>query len=155
MMARRPHTGVTRVLLADRDRLFARELMRTLSVDERFDIVGCALDGREAVELATSLLPDVVLMSLEMPALDAVEATCRIRARVPSVRVLVMGSCDEPDDVDLALAAGAAGFVRRSCDSAELVATIFGLALVFAFDPPAVAQGGAEPPVSAGAWFST
>jgi DNA-binding NarL/FixJ family response regulator len=149
MMASGPPTGAIRVLLADGDHLLARQLMRTLSAEERFDIVGCARDGREAVELATSLLPDVVLMGLEMPALDAVEATRRIRARVPSARVLIMGSPDEPDDVEVALAAGAAGFVRRSCASAELIATIFGLALVFAFGPTAVARGRGEQPVCA------
>ena len=148
MMASGPPTGAIRVLLADGDHLLARQLMRTLSAEERFDIIGCARDGREAVELATSLLPDVVLMGLEMPALDAVEATRRIRARVPSARVLIMGSPDEPDDVDVALAAGAAGFVRRSCASAELVATILGLALVFAFGP-AVARATGERPVCA------
>jgi CheY-like chemotaxis protein len=155
MMASGPPTGAIRVLLADGDRLLARDLMKTLSAEEGFDIIGCAHDGREAVELATSLLPDVVLMGLEMRALDAVEATRRIRAQVPSARVVIMGSFDEPGDVDLALAAEAAGFVRRSCASADLVATIFGLALVFAFDPTAVARGGAEPPVSAGARFLT
>lgn len=144
MMASGPPTGAIRVLLADGDHLLARQLMRTLSAEERFDIVGCAYDGREAVELATSLLPDVVLMGLEMPALDAVEATRRIRAWVPSARVLIMGSPDEPGDVDVALAAGAAGFVGRSSASAELVATIFGLALVFAFGPTAVARGREE-----------
>ena len=143
-----PPSGAIRVLLADGDRLFARELMRTLSADERFDIVGCARDGREAVELASSLLPDLVLMGIERPAVDAIEATRRIRARVPSARVLFMGRSDPPDDVDLALAAGAAGFVRRGCASADLVATIFGLALVFALDPSALGQGKAEPPVS-------
>lgn len=149
MMASGPPTGAIRVLLADGDHLLARQLMRTLSAEERFDIVGCAYDGREAVELATSLLPDVVLMGLEMPALDAVEATRRIRAWVPSARVLIMGSPDKPGDVDVALAAGAAGFVGRSCASAELVATIFGLALVFAFGPTAVARGRGERQVHA------
>jgi DNA-binding NarL/FixJ family response regulator len=153
MMASGLPTGAIRVLLADGDRLLVRELMRTLSAEERFDIVGCAHDGRKAVELATLLLPDVVLMGLEMPALDAVEATRRIRARVPSARVLIMCSFDEPGDVDLALAAGAAGFVRRSYASSDSVATIFGLALAFAFDPTAGARGRAEPPVPAGARF--
>ena len=95
MTASGPPTGAIRVLLADGDRLLVRELMRTLSAEERFEIVGCARDGKEAVELATSLLPDVVLMGLEMSALDAVEATRSIRARVPSARVLMMGSFDE------------------------------------------------------------
>jgi DNA-binding NarL/FixJ family response regulator len=102
----------------------------------------------EAVELATSLLPDVVFMGMEMPALDALEATRRIRAEVPSGRVLLIGSSDQLHDVDLALAAGAAGFVRRGSASAELAATILGLGLVSAFDPSALAQRGAEPPVS-------
>ena len=127
---------------------FARDLMRALTVEERFDIVGCARDGREAVELATSLLPDVVLMGMEMPTLDAIEATRRIRARVPSARVFLMGPSEQLEDVDLALAAGAAGVVRRSCASADVVATMFGLAVVFTFDPSALAEGRAEPPVS-------
>jgi DNA-binding NarL/FixJ family response regulator len=144
MMASSAPTGPIRVLLADGDRLLVRELTRTLSADERLDIVGWAHDGREAVELATSLRPDVVLMGWEMPAFDAVEATRLIRARVPPARVLAMGSFDEPGDVDLALTAGAAGVVRRSCASSESVATILGLALVFAFDQTAMARGRAE-----------
>jgi DNA-binding NarL/FixJ family response regulator len=122
--------------------------MRTLSADERFDLVGCARDGREAVELAVSLLPDLVLMGIEMPAFDAIEATRRIREWVPSARVLILGPSDPRDDVDLALAAGAAGFLRRDCASADLVATIFGLALVFALSPSALAQSKAEPPAT-------
>jgi DNA-binding NarL/FixJ family response regulator len=144
----RPSPGAIRVLLADGERPFVRKLMRVLAVEEWIDVVGCARDGMEAVELATSLLPDVVFMGTEMPALDAVEAPRRIRAEVPSARVLLIGSSDQLHDVDLALAAGAAGFVRRRAASAELAATILGLGLVFAFGPSALAQGRAEPPIS-------
>jgi DNA-binding NarL/FixJ family response regulator len=143
-----PPPGAIRVLLADGDRPFVRKLMRVLAAEEWIDVVGCARDGMEAVELATSLLPDVVFMGMEMPVLDALEATRRIRAEVPSGRVLLIGSSDQLQDVDLALAAGATGFVRRRSASAELAATILGLGLVFAFDPSALAQRRAEPPVS-------
>lgn len=148
MAASVPPSGAIRVLLAHGDRLLARKLMRMLSADERFDVVGCARDGREAVELAASLLPDLVLMGIEMPAVGAVEATRRIRARVPSTRVLILDPADARDAVDLALAAGAAGVVRGDCASADLAATIFGLAFVFALDPSALAQGKAKPPVT-------
>lgn len=145
MVVSGPPPGAIRVLLAEVDRPFARELMRTLTAEESFDIVGCARDGREVVELATALLPDVVLM--EMPGLDPVETTRRIHARVPSARVFIMGSSDQVE-VDLALAAGAAGFIRRSSFSADLAAAILGLAVVFAFDSRALARGRAEPPAS-------
>jgi DNA-binding NarL/FixJ family response regulator len=140
-----PPTGAIRVLLADGDRRLVRELMTTLSAEDCVDVVGCAHDGTEAVELAASLLPDVVLMGSEMSDFDAVEATRRIRARVPSAGVLIMGSFDEPGDVDPALAAAAAGFVRLSFASSGIAATILGLALVFAFDQAAVARGRTEP----------
>lgn len=87
-------------------------------------------------------------MGIEIPAVDAIEATRRIRERVPSARVVILGPSDPRDDVDLALAAGAAGFLRRDCASADLAATIFELALVFALSPSALAQGKAEPPVT-------
>src|SRR5262245_4773678 len=143
-----PPPSAIRVLLADGNRPFVRKLMRVLAAEEWIDVVGCARDGMEAVELATSLLPDVVFMGMEMPTLDAPEATRRIRAEVPSARVLLIGSSDQLHDVDLALTAGAAGFVRRRSASAELAATILGLGLVFAFDPSELAQHRAEPAVS-------
>ena len=146
MVANGPPPGAIRILLADADRPFARELMRTLTAEESFDVVGCARDGREAVELAASLRPDVVLMGMERPVLDSSEATRRIRARVPSARVFIVGS--DRVEVDLALEAGAAGFIRRGRVSADLAAAILGLAVVFAFDSTASARGRAERPVS-------
>jgi DNA-binding NarL/FixJ family response regulator len=59
-----------RVLIADDHRLFAESLMTVLSEDERVDVVGIAADGREAVELAAELRPDVILMDLKMPVMD-------------------------------------------------------------------------------------
>jgi DNA-binding NarL/FixJ family response regulator len=136
MVTSGPPSGAIRVLIADADRLFAEALMGTLSADERIDVIGVAPDGKEAVELAVSLLPDLVLMNIDMPLVDGIEATRRIRKRVRSTCVLLLGTVDDPKGVDVALGAGAAGLVRRDCITPDLLAATFGLAsLIVALDP--------------------
>ena len=65
-----PFGRAVRILLADDHRLFAESLMALLSEDERLDVIGIASNGAEAVELATQLQPDVILMDLMMPVMD-------------------------------------------------------------------------------------
>ncbi|MCP2092619.1 two component transcriptional regulator, LuxR family [Actinosynnema pretiosum] len=77
-------------------------------------LVGRARDGREAVDAAVRLRPDVVLVDIRMPVLDGVEATRLIRARVPQARVVVLTTFDLDEYVDRALRAGACGFVLKS-----------------------------------------
>ena len=74
-----PPERAVRVLIADDQRLFAESLMTVLGEDDRIDVVGIAGNGREAVDLALELQPDVVLMDLNMPLLDGFEATREIR----------------------------------------------------------------------------
>jgi DNA-binding NarL/FixJ family response regulator len=133
-MVSRPPSGAIRVLVADADRVLTQGLRRTLSADERIDVVGIAQTGRETVKLAALLLPDVVLMGLELSDIDAIEATKRIRETVRSARVLLLAPSDRQHDLSRALEAGAVGFVRRHCTSAELLTPIFGLAMVAAVD---------------------
>ncbi|HSL65641.1 MAG TPA: response regulator transcription factor [Gaiellaceae bacterium] len=133
-MVSRPPSGAIRVLVADADRVLTQGLRRTLSADERIDVVGTAQTGRETVKLAALLLPDVVLMGLGLSDIDAIEATKRIRETVRSAQVLLLAPSERQHDVSRALEAGAAGFVRRHCTSPELLTPIFALAMVAAVD---------------------
>jgi DNA-binding NarL/FixJ family response regulator len=117
-----------RVLIADDHRLFAESLRVLLSQDERIEVVGIATNGDEAVELATSLLPDVVLMDLHMPVTDGLEATRRIHDAGLPTRVLVLTSLDGPTAESEAQEAGADGFLRKGQGADELREVFFEVA---------------------------
>jgi DNA-binding NarL/FixJ family response regulator len=89
-------TSTVRVLIADDQTLFRVGLARLLEEDPRVQIVGQAGDGAEAVKLAGSLKPDVVLMDLKMPNLDGIEATRQIAASYPGVKVLLLTTSSRP-----------------------------------------------------------
>jgi DNA-binding NarL/FixJ family response regulator len=113
-------TRAVRVLIADDHRLFAESLMAVLSEDERVDVVGIAADGQEAVDLASELQPDVILMDLRMPVLDGFEATRRIRGAGLNTQVFILSGTDEPIGSEHAAAAGASGYLRKEQSVAEL-----------------------------------
>jgi two-component system nitrate/nitrite response regulator NarL len=113
-----------RVLIADDQRLFVDAVAALLTGEPRIEIVGRAHDGLDAVELARSLRPDVILMDISMPRLDGVDATARIRAENPEARVLMLTGSNSPDDVDRARQAGAAGYVTKDRIAAQLVEAI-------------------------------
>jgi DNA-binding NarL/FixJ family response regulator len=113
-----------RVLIADDHRLFAEALEAILATDERVEVVGQASDGSEAVELARTLDPDVVLMDVSMPVLDGFEATREIRAAGEDVRVLMLTGSNSRADVDRSREAGASGYVTKDRIASELVSAI-------------------------------
>jgi DNA-binding NarL/FixJ family response regulator len=113
-----------RVLIADEQPLFAKSLEAVLAYDERVEVVGRAANGREAVELTTSLTPDVVLMDINMPLMDGFEATRRIRASGSPAGVLVLTGSDSRADVVRAERAGADGFVAKARIGTDLLAAI-------------------------------
>jgi DNA-binding NarL/FixJ family response regulator len=113
-----------RVLIVDDQRLFAEALETILAADERLEVVGQASDGSEAVELARTLRPDLVLMDVSMPVLDGFEATREIRAASESVRVLMLTGSNSRADVDRSREAGASGYVTKDRIASELVTAI-------------------------------
>lgn len=113
-----------RVLIADDHRLFAEALEAILAADERIEVVGQAADGSQAVELARTLAPDVVLMDVSMPVLDGFEATREIRAAEEDVRVLMLTGSNSRADVDRSREVGASGYMTKDRIASELVAAI-------------------------------
>jgi DNA-binding NarL/FixJ family response regulator len=123
-----PHATPLRVLIADDHHLFAEALTLTLRADSRLQVAGHARNGQEAIELASALRPDVVLMDLNMPVLDGFEATKGVREVSPETQVVVVTSSASPEDSAKALAVGASAYLRKGCFTAELFKAIFAAA---------------------------
>jgi DNA-binding NarL/FixJ family response regulator len=117
-----------RVLIADDHRLFGQALEAILATDQRLEVVGHAGDGAEALQLALSVEPDVILMDIAMPIMDGFEATKQIRTRLPDACVLMLTGSNSRSDVDRAREAGAAGYVTKDRIAAELIDAIFEVA---------------------------
>jgi DNA-binding NarL/FixJ family response regulator len=114
-----------RVLLVDGSPLHRAGLRMTLAADDAgFAVVGEGSDGAEAVDLARRLLPDVAVLDAALTRVDGIEATRAIRDAGLPVRVLVLAETDGDDLVLAAIAAGAAGFLRKDAPAGELVAAI-------------------------------
>ena len=110
-----------RVLLVDDQPLLLQGFSMILSVEDDLEVVGQATDGGRAVVAVAELEPDVVLMDVQMPRLDGIEATRRIVAEHPAVRVVILTTFDRDDYLFDALAAGASGFLLKNADPDDLV----------------------------------
>jgi DNA-binding NarL/FixJ family response regulator len=124
LVALQTTTDVARVLIADDQTLFRSGLAGLLNQDRRVSVVGEAVDGAEAVEQAEALRPDVVLMDIKMPNLDGVEATRRIVADHPEIKILVLTTFDADTYVLQALRAGASGYVLKNAQPQAIVSSI-------------------------------
>ena len=113
-----------RVILADDQTLFREGLRTLLSTRPEVVVSGEASNGQEAVALVGSLQPDVVLMDLQMPVMDGVQATAHIRQRWPDIPVLVLTTFDDDASLFGALRAGAAGYLLKDVSSDTLMAAI-------------------------------
>jgi len=129
-----------RVVVAD-DHSVVRKGIRDVLADEPdIDVVGEARDGREAVQLAIDLQPDVMVMDIAMPTLTGVEATRQIRLIAPQVRVLVLTAYDDEPYVHSLLEAGATGYVLKTAEGREIVQAVRAVAAGHTHIDPAVAQ---------------
>lgn len=112
------------VLIADDHPLFRKGLRALLSATPDIDIVGEATTGQEAVELAAELQPDVILMDLQMPGINGVEATRQILHTSPHIRILVVTLFEDDASVFTALRAGARGYVLKDAQEEEMLRAI-------------------------------
>jgi DNA-binding NarL/FixJ family response regulator len=113
-----------RVLLVDDQQLVRTGFRMLLDAEPDLTVVGEAADGNEAVRLARSLRPDIVLMDVRMPGLDGIAATSAILAERPETRVLVLTTFDLDEYAFGGLRAGASGFLLKDARPAELTAAI-------------------------------
>ena len=113
-----------RVLLVDDHEMVRSGLHALLDTEPDMQVVGEAGQGLDGVKAAAELLPDIVVMDLWMPGMGGLEATERISALSPGVRVLALTALEDQSSVQLAVAAGACGYVRKRSASEELVRAI-------------------------------
>ena len=106
-----------RVLIADDHAVLRQSLRYLLDAQPGLEVVGEASNGREAIELAEKLKPDVVLMDTIMPGLNGIEATRQIRRRLPKTKVLMLTGYIEDEHVAGALKAGASGYVIKKSET--------------------------------------
>ncbi len=113
-----------RILIADDHAVVREGTRRILEQEPDMEVVGEAGDGEEAVNLATSLKPDVAIVDVSMPKMDGIEATRRIKAACPSINVLILSAYDDDQFIFSLLEAGAAGYLLKSIRSRELLDAI-------------------------------
>lgn len=116
--------GKIRVLVADDVSQTRKEIQRLLSFEEDMVVIGEARNGEEAVRLAEELLPDVVLMDVNMPVMDGITATEQISLRVPQVATIIVSIQGEHEYLKKAMVAGAREYLVKPLNSHELAATI-------------------------------
>ena len=128
------------ILIADDQELFREGLHTLLSIQPDLQIVGEARNGEEALRIAASLKPDVILMDLHMPVLDGVAATRRLHSLQPASKVIVLTTFDDDEDVFEGLRAGAVGYLLKDVPSEKLVEAIRAVARGESFLQPSIAS---------------
>ena len=113
-----------RLLIADDHAVVRAGLSQLVSTLDEVELVGVAANGAEAVELCAERVPDVVLMDIEMPTLDGIEATRRIKEQQPEVAVVLLTSFSDRERILRALDAGAAGYLLKDAEPEELARAI-------------------------------
>jgi len=113
-----------RILVADDHPIVRGGIVALLDATDDMEVVGQASTGLEAVELALTLTPDLVLMDLRMPGIDGDEATARILAATPGIRVLVLTTYESDASILTAIEAGASGYLLKAAPQEEILAGI-------------------------------
>ncbi|MGZ6273506.1 MAG: response regulator, partial [Candidatus Limnocylindrales bacterium] len=117
-------TDRIRVLIVDDIPETRDHLVKLLGFESDIEVIGTAASGTEAIELATKVLPDVVLMDINMPDMDGITATERLSSHVPTASVVMMSVQGEADYLRRSMLAGAREFLVKPFSSDELTASI-------------------------------
>ena len=128
-----------KILICDDQALVREGLEMLLNLDPDLDVVGTAENGKEAVEIAGKLMPDIVLMDLKMPVMNGIEATRAIRAAYPEIKVLVLTTYDHDEWLFDAIRAGASGYLLKDARREDIINAIKGTFESKTFIDPKVA----------------
>ncbi len=126
MVSRMPEAtpAPIRLVIADDQALVRGALAALLALEDDLEVAGVAADGAQAVEMVAALQPDVCLMDIQMPDMDGIDATRRVRAAHPSTRVLIVTTFARPGYLRAALDAGASGFVVKDTPAEQLAEAV-------------------------------
>ena len=121
----KPTANTLRILLVDDQKFVRHKLQQMLSTDTNLQIVGTASDGEMAIAQVESLKPDVILIDIEMPKMNGIEATKIISQRFPDCKILIFSSYEHQEYVQKIIAAGADGYVLKSTPAEDLVTAVY------------------------------
>ena len=115
---------VIKVIVADDQPIIREGIKFVIEQDKDIKVTGCAASGREALELCSRFSPDLVLMDLKMPGCDGVEGTRLIKNKYPSIKVIILTTFSEDENIAKALSNGADGYVLKDIKPEGLIMTI-------------------------------
>ena len=113
-----------RVLLVDDQQLIRDGIVSLLSLQPGIEMIGAAENGTQACELVADLQPDLILMDIRMPGMDGIDATAKIHADYPNIRILMLTTFDDEDYIVRALRAGACGYLLKNLPASDLAQAI-------------------------------
>lgn len=113
-----------KVIIADDIAILRQGLMAILQQDSNIEVVGLASDGEEAYKIAAETSPDVVLMDMRMPEYDGEYGTRKIKEAFPNIRVLILTTFDDEENISKAMAGGADGYLLKEMDNSAIISSI-------------------------------
>lgn len=128
-----------RILLADDHRLFREGLKVLLASIPEIEIVAEAATGEEVITHSQQTMPDVILMDIQMPVINGLEATRQILAKSPHIGILMLTMFDDDESVFMAMRAGARGYILKGADQEELLRAVHAVAKGEALFSPSIA----------------
>ncbi len=114
-----------KLLIVDDHPMFRQGLRDVLETDSRMKVVGQAADGEVAIELAQQLLPDVILMDINLPTINGLQVTRQVKSRLPEIKVIIITGYDDAEQVVHALRAGASAYCPKDITPEALIDTVF------------------------------